>query len=275
MNKRDDFTQQIKDKLYERVGGKCSNPNCRKETKGPHSNPTKSVSIGVAAHITAASEGGPRYDSEMSSEERRSIENGIWLCSTCAKMIDSDPDAYPVELLRNWKKMAEDEQARIINQGEIFLTKKDLSESSRKMVAYREIKKALDILHGLLQFAYNYWSCNFKDRYQGISLEKELAVHSKLYENELEVIRNYTKQCQELHKILLEYSLDIGQDVSQKINTYCNYLEFSYQKDGCGFYNNYWVCFFQMLETYFDSLESLKKDIDDSLRKQYYILRGH
>ena len=55
MNKRDDFTQQTKDKLCERVGGKCSNPNCRKETKGPHSDPRKSVSIGVAAHITAAS----------------------------------------------------------------------------------------------------------------------------------------------------------------------------------------------------------------------------
>ena len=105
-------------------GGKCSNPNCRKETKGPHSDPRKSVSIGVAAHITAASEGGPRYDPNMSSEERRSIENGIWLCSTCAKMIDSDADAYPAELLHEWKKVAEDEQIRIINQGEIFLTKK-------------------------------------------------------------------------------------------------------------------------------------------------------
>mgnify|MGYP006335243121 CR=1 FL=1 len=46
MNKRDDFSQKTIDTLCERVGGKCSNPNCRRETKGPHSNPQKRVSIG-------------------------------------------------------------------------------------------------------------------------------------------------------------------------------------------------------------------------------------
>lgn len=269
MNKRDDFTQQTKDKLCERVGGKCSNPNCRKETKGPHSDPRKSVSIGVAAHITAASEGGPRYDPNMSSEERRSIENGIWLCSTCAKMIDSDADAYPAELLHEWKKVAEDEQIRIINQGEIFLTKKALSKSSRKMMAYREIKKALDNLHSSLRLAYDYWSCNFKDRYQGVYLENELAEHWKLYENELKVIYNYRKQWEKLNEILLEYSLDIGRDVSQKINVYCNYLQFTYQSDNCGLYDNYWVCFFERLSTCFDSLVSTKIDIDKILYQQY------
>lgn len=56
MNKRDDFSQKTIDRLCERVGGKCSNPNCRRETKGPHSNPQKRVSIGEAAHITAAAD---------------------------------------------------------------------------------------------------------------------------------------------------------------------------------------------------------------------------
>ena len=35
MNKRDDYSQKTIDTLCERVGGKCSNPNCRRETKGP------------------------------------------------------------------------------------------------------------------------------------------------------------------------------------------------------------------------------------------------
>ena len=65
MNKRDDFSQKTIDRLCERVGGKCSNPNCRRETKGPHSNPQKRVSIGEAAHITAAAEGGPRYNPDL------------------------------------------------------------------------------------------------------------------------------------------------------------------------------------------------------------------
>jgi hypothetical protein len=76
MNKRDDFSQKTIDTLCERVGGKCSNPNCRRETKGPHSNPQKRVSIGEEAHITAAAEGGPRYDPDLTPEERSSIENG-------------------------------------------------------------------------------------------------------------------------------------------------------------------------------------------------------
>lgn len=88
-------------------------------------------------------------------------------------MINSDADAYPVELLHEWKKVVEDEQIRIINQGESFLTKKDLSEGSRKMVAYREIKRTLDNLHSSLQLAYDYWSCNFK-----IDIPKILNIES-------------------------------------------------------------------------------------------------
>ncbi len=43
----------------------------------------------------------------MTVEERRSIENGIWLCSICAHTVDTDPVVYTVELLKRWKKQAE------------------------------------------------------------------------------------------------------------------------------------------------------------------------
>ena len=81
MNKRDDFSQKTIDRLCERVGGKCSNPNCRRETKGPHSNPQKRVSIGEAAHITAAAEGGPRYNPDLTPEvlTRKMILILTWL----------------------------------------------------------------------------------------------------------------------------------------------------------------------------------------------------
>ncbi|OEF98855.1 hypothetical protein BHF71_10690 [Vulcanibacillus modesticaldus] len=104
---RDDFNQKTKDTLYKRVGGFCSNPNCVVATTGPHSDNKKIKNIGVAAHITAAEEGGPRYDPNLSSKERKSIENGIWLCQNCAKLIDNDETLYPVELLLEWKKEAE------------------------------------------------------------------------------------------------------------------------------------------------------------------------
>lgn len=104
---RDNFNQRIKDALAKRVGYHCSNPSCRKMTSGPHSIEDKSVNVGVAAHISAASKGGPRYDPSSSSEYRSSVQNGIWLCQTCAKLIDSDPSQFTKEILLVWKQVAE------------------------------------------------------------------------------------------------------------------------------------------------------------------------
>ena len=106
---RDDFSSKTIESLAKRVGYRCSNPACLLEsTSGPHQDdPSKSVNIGVAAHISAASMGGPRYDARQTSEQRRSITNGIWLCQNCAKLIDSDASRFSVELLRTWKEEAE------------------------------------------------------------------------------------------------------------------------------------------------------------------------
>ena len=75
---RDEFSQPTKDALAKRVGFCCSNPSCKKLTSGPHSDPAKSLNIGVAAHMTAAASGGPRYDGSLSSADRKAPENGIF-----------------------------------------------------------------------------------------------------------------------------------------------------------------------------------------------------
>lgn len=106
-NSRDDFSLSTKRLLGSRVGMRCSNPACRKATCGANTDPEKITNIGVAAHICAAAEGGPRYDPSMSSTDRKSSENGIWLCQSCAKLIDSDEANYTKELLQSWKKLAE------------------------------------------------------------------------------------------------------------------------------------------------------------------------
>jgi hypothetical protein len=104
---RDDFDDKTKEMLARRVGYRCSNPNCRKLTSGPQTDPAKAVNIGVAAHITAASPGGPRYASKLSPGERKSIDNGIWLCQNCAKLVDNDEQRYSVDLLIDWKRLSE------------------------------------------------------------------------------------------------------------------------------------------------------------------------
>ena len=104
---RDDFHASVKRTVAARVGGKCSNPDCRAPTTGPILSPDGSSSVGIAAHITAASAAGPRFDPALSARTRRSADNAIWLCSACAKKIDDDPARYPVLVLRFWKTDAE------------------------------------------------------------------------------------------------------------------------------------------------------------------------
>lgn len=113
---RDDFTIKTKETIAGRVGWKCSKPCCQKLCIGPRSSPNKTCITGEAAHITAASENGPRFDKNLTREERRSLENGIWLCSEHAGIIDTDVKAYPVDLLHEWKSRAE-RRAELEQQG--------------------------------------------------------------------------------------------------------------------------------------------------------------
>lgn len=101
--KRDDFPKTIKETVAKRAAFICSNPDCRKNTVWPHSNPEKSSNSGVAAHICAAATGGPRYDPQQTPEERGSIKNAIWLCHNCSDKVDKDEEKYSKEVLIDWK----------------------------------------------------------------------------------------------------------------------------------------------------------------------------
>jgi len=101
------FSETTKRLLAKRVGYLCSNPNCGCSTVGPHLSEDKTISIGEGAHICAASPNGPRFDISMSDTERKSSDNGIWLCAICATKIDRDLERFSVDVLRHWKKNAE------------------------------------------------------------------------------------------------------------------------------------------------------------------------
>lgn len=103
---RDDFSRPVIDRLAKRAGMKCSRPNCRVPTSGPDGGDGV-TNIGVAAHISAASPGGARYDEALTSEMRSDITNGIWLCQSDAKLIDDDELTYSIAVLREWKETAE------------------------------------------------------------------------------------------------------------------------------------------------------------------------
>ena len=126
---RDDFDPKVIYRLYTRVGGLCS--KCSQPTFGPKTpdpskplSPPQSFSIGEAAHICAAAEGGPRYDPSMSTAERTSAANGLWLCCKCHREIDRDEFTYPKKTLiamkKNAEKKAKDEAGRNQEVGLVY-----------------------------------------------------------------------------------------------------------------------------------------------------------
>lgn len=115
---REDFPKPVVETLAKRVGNRCSNPGCRKRTSGPHTEDDKALNVGVAAHVSAASRGGPRYDPSLTPDERKGIGNGIWLCQSCAKLVDNDESRYTKGVLVGWKQEAEHETLREIESTE-------------------------------------------------------------------------------------------------------------------------------------------------------------
>jgi hypothetical protein len=107
VTERDDFREEVKRWLAQRVGLRCSNPDCGAVTSGPSLNSDKATNVGIAGHITGAAPGGPRYNPELTQEQRSSSTNGIWLCRNCAGKVDADVSRYTESLLQGWKRGAE------------------------------------------------------------------------------------------------------------------------------------------------------------------------
>lgn len=148
MGSRDEFPERTKRTLATRAAHFCSNPHCLKLTAGPHSDVTKSLTTGHAAHIHAAAPNGPRYDPNQTAMERKSITNGVWLCRECGDIVDKDDSPHPASLLRQWKQDHEALIAEVRTKG--YVKSLALLQSGRlepaiakKIIASLEDKRAL------------------------------------------------------------------------------------------------------------------------------------
>jgi hypothetical protein len=163
IRERNDFSANTKRIMALRVAWRCSNPVCRVQTTGPNAQSDKAVSIGIAAHITAASIGGPRYELAMSKQERGSLSNGIWLCSICAGLFDKDRTRFSPELLRLWREDAEQRAALELGRptitaeaarfGSIVLDSRCMwgpSHRLGKIAAFRKLRPEIGF-HALLE----------------------------------------------------------------------------------------------------------------------------
>lgn len=107
--KRINFTKGTQRLIAERAGYKCSFPNCQLTTSGPGADGAHSSRNGIAAHIYSASPGGPRGRGGLTGEEIAKPDNGIWLCSNHAKLIDENGGAgFSPETLLSYKALHED-----------------------------------------------------------------------------------------------------------------------------------------------------------------------
>ena len=108
MDRRAEFSATVRKVMAERAGYQCSVLNCGKLTVGPGPSQAQVINIGMAAHIYAASAGGPRGTGGLSVAERSKPENGIWCCYSHGKAIDSDTGkAFSIAELKAWKRLHE------------------------------------------------------------------------------------------------------------------------------------------------------------------------
>lgn len=80
------FTSGTQKALFRLARGTCYYPGCAREILTYESGePLVDVQI---AHIAAAEPGGPRFEPDMTDEQRRSIDNLILLCQAHHNLVD-------------------------------------------------------------------------------------------------------------------------------------------------------------------------------------------
>ena len=131
-----------------RAGHLCS--VCHKTTSGPAGEPDRSISDGVAAHITAAAAWGPRFDPSLTQQQRRGAENGIWVCTQCAREVDADTSAFSVDLLLGLKRLREEAAARELRPAS------DLSDQSARLIEFPHANTAFKLFEIVQRQPYTY-----------------------------------------------------------------------------------------------------------------------
>lgn len=111
---RDDFSPATKRIIERQARGHCSNPACRRLTHAATSDGAGEINIGQASHICAAAPGGPRYDPQMTSDERAAADNGIWLCDVHGRAVDAKDSKFTVGELRAWKRQTNEDSWRSV-----------------------------------------------------------------------------------------------------------------------------------------------------------------
>ncbi|WP_428680354.1 HNH endonuclease [Sphingopyxis sp.] len=89
--------------LFAAASGHCQRPECLDALFPVELGGDKHIA--EMAHVIPHGDAGPRYaDRPEGDFDADSFDNLLLLCPTCHTMVDKDPDAYPRQLLLDWKQ---------------------------------------------------------------------------------------------------------------------------------------------------------------------------
>ncbi len=129
-------------RLWVHAHGLCSNPKCRRRLIIEPTDQDLATTTGYHAHMVAHSLDGPRGKSEVPLEGRDTYENMILLCGDCHRMIDGQPNTYPVEILRQWKDEHETWVSECIQRGMTAIEFKDLEEVTKRFASFSPVESS-------------------------------------------------------------------------------------------------------------------------------------
>jgi hypothetical protein len=137
------------------------------------------TNVGRIAHIEAASPKGPRFNAEMSDDDRRHYNNVILLCQPCHDIIDNkeNADKYSVEMLNGWKEVHE------AKGKEIHSRKSSLLLKAIKGIAALDVLDVADEVIGIDVF-----SITEKLEYNAIGRNRYLIEDYRAYHAKLAVL---------------------------------------------------------------------------------------
>jgi len=91
---------------------RCAWPDCQRPLYKQDNTNGERILNSRVAHIHARRPAGPRWI-EMAADDNRGPENLVLLCIDHSYEVDTSPDQYPAQLLRQWKQLQVDEYSRV------------------------------------------------------------------------------------------------------------------------------------------------------------------
>jgi hypothetical protein len=141
-DKARDFTRTTIRRLDTLSRNECAHPNCTKKLIAED----RVSIISKICHISAASKGGPRYDENMTDDERRGFDNLILLCDEHHVIVDNKENVsqYTTILLKEWKNSHE-KKGLELTAGKDLLSKYPLALNKVINIIGSKIDEILDL----------------------------------------------------------------------------------------------------------------------------------